>query len=434
MADTFCVMPWIHLIVTTDGTPSACNWMGTRRISKDGVPLSVYRHSLEEIWNAEEMCGIRQDMMAGDRVAACTACYALEDAGGVSLRQQMNVQWREGFANEDRREDTHLKSLAVLNDFRLPTPPSYLELDFGNQCNLKCRMCAGGSSSRIARDPTHNKWAGESEDPMPPARQWFRRPEIVRGLLRSAEHLRELHLLGGEPFLVKEVGDVLQHLIDAGAATRIGLSCHTNATTVRTPWLRLTERFRSFSIWVSLDGFGPYFEYIRYPAQWAKVVNNVEHLRRLPNADVRAFVGFQAYNALNVVELLRYCDQVGLPFVVYSVMEPAYLRADMLPPPARRLAAERLRSYRDQDCRPEHRWMLDSLLAELDHAGEGYDENALLTFMLFTNDLDVTRGQSFAETHGELLGLLRAAGFTWTGQTQHAPRTASSDVLSEPEA
>jgi len=139
-------------------------------------------------------------------------------------------------------------------------------------------------------------------------------------------------------------------------------------------------------------------------------------------------VGFQAYNALNVVELLRYCDRIGLPFVVYSVMEPAYLRADMLPPPARRLAAERLRAYKDQDCRPEHRWMLDSLLAELEYAGEDYDENALLTFMLFTNDLDVTRGQRFADTHAELLGLLRAAGFAWTGQTHHAPHEATSAV------
>ena len=43
-------------------------------------------------------------------------------------------------------------------------------------------------------------------------------------------------------------------------------------------------------------------------------------------------------------------------------------------------------------------------------------------FMLFTNDLDITRGQSFRETHGELLELITDAGFMWTNETLHARR------------
>jgi hypothetical protein len=40
-------------------------------------------------------------------------------------------------------------------------------------------------------------------------------------------------------------------------------------------------------------------------------------------------------------------------------------------------------------------------------------------FMLFTNDLDATRGQSFRDTHRELLQLITDAGFTWTNETLH---------------
>ncbi len=424
MSDTFCVLPWTHLIITPDGTPSACNWMGTRRISRGGAPLSVYRHSLDEIWNSDEMRGLRRDLVHGNRAAACAECYKLEDAGGCSLRMQMNQHWREGFVNPEGRTAQMLQSLAVVNDYRLPTPPGYIELDLGNQCNLKCRSCAGGSSSRIARDPTHNKWAGESEDLTPPAQVWFRQKEIIRELLQAPEHLRHIHLIGGEPFLVKEVGDILQTLIDAGAAPHISLSCHTNGTTVNTPWLRLTERFAAFSIWVSMDGYGPYFEYTRYPAKWRRVVENLEQLRKLPNADVRGFVVYQVYNALNVVELLRFFDEIGLPFLVYLLFEPLYLRAASLPPEARRLAVARLRAYQEKDCRPENRWIIDTLTAELEHPGEACDVNHLLTLMLFTNDLDVTRGQSFRETHGELLDLINASGVAWREQTHHAPRQA----------
>jgi hypothetical protein len=45
-------------------------------------------------------------------------------------------------------------------------------------------------------------------------------------------------------------------------------------------------------------------------------------------------------------------------------------------------------------------------------------------FMLFTNDLDITRGQSFRDTHGELLELITDAAFTWTDETLHARRVA----------
>jgi len=41
---------------------------------------------------------------------------------------------------------------------------------------------------------------------------------------------------------------------------------------------------------------------------------------------------------------------------------------------------------------------------------------ALKTLMLFTNDLDATRNQSFRETHSELLSLIEETGFRWTDE------------------
>jgi hypothetical protein len=51
---------------------------------------------------------------------------------------------------------------------------------------------------------------------------------------------------------------------------------------------------------------------------------------------------------------------------------------------------------------------------------EELDPQLIREFMLFTNDLDHARGQSFAEAHGELKELLRDAGFDWTHETLHA--------------
>ena len=96
----------------------------------------------------------------------------------------------------------------------------------------------------------------------------------------------------------------------------------------------------------------------------------------------------------------------------------------VLPPSGRRLAIERLWSYAEGDCLPKNRELVFGLASGLEKAGdrEVFDENLMRTFMLFTNDLDITRGQSFRDTHGELLELITDAGFMWTNETFHARR------------
>ena len=71
--------------------------------------------------------------------------------------------------------------------------------------------------------------------------------------------------MGGETLLIKEVGDILQYLIDAGVAENIFLMATTNGTVVKSPWLELTEKFQKLHLNVSIDGFDKYYEYIRYP-------------------------------------------------------------------------------------------------------------------------------------------------------------------------
>src|SRR4029077_3559148 len=96
------------------------------------------------------------------------------------------------------------------------------------------------------------------------------------------------------------------------------------------------------------------------------------------------------------------------------------LRVTTMPPAARRLAAERLRAYADRDCRPENRDTVRCIVEELQSIGEELDTALLREFMLFTNDLDRSRRQSFRSACPELCGLIEAAGFAWTDETLYA--------------
>jgi hypothetical protein len=60
---------------------------------------------------------------------------------------------------------------------------------------------------------------------------------------------------------------------------------------------------------------------------------------------------------------------------------------------------------------------LAKYLAALDRP---VDPKLFREFMLFTNDLDVTRGQSFRSTYPDLVRLLADDGLEWTDETFYA--------------
>jgi MoaA/NifB/PqqE/SkfB family radical SAM enzyme len=433
--DTFCILAWKHLQLNRDGSGQIC-CLFEGLISKDGMPMSIHAQSLDEMWNSDDLRSIRRDMIQGRKISACEVCYRHEAAGIRSKRQQENLQWQVDLVQ--RREDSHrgdqqmviaeIKQ-SVAQDYRAARPTDLELLLFDNLCNLKCRMCCGFSSSRIARDPVHSQWANEWI-PTFSGSAWQQNQQFIQNdLLQSPERIRWLYFHGGEPLIIKEIGDVLQRLIDAGVASNIRLNCATNGSTVHSPWLRLAERFKELNLSFSIDGFGKYYEYIRYPARWDTLTRNMAFLTKGPNTVASASVTMQNYNLLNIVELFRYLDTIDLQNIGGGALaSPAYLSPAALPPSVRRQAAERLRRYAENDCRPNNQAFVLGLGTGLEAAGETFDIDLLREFMLFTNDLDASRGQSFRETHAELVGLIEEAGFEWTAETRYAGRSGGHSL------
>jgi MoaA/NifB/PqqE/SkfB family radical SAM enzyme len=280
-------------------------------------------------------------------------------------------------------------------------------------------MCFGVYSSRIARDPSHSKWAGTPDSPHG-VQISGQRDFVRKELLQHARHIKRLHFVGGETLLSRDFGDTLQCLVDAGVADGIIVSLVTNGTVVKSPWLKLLERFKHTGVCVSIDGFDQYYDYIRYPNKWEKLTSNIQQLKELPNTTLVANATLQAYNALNIADLFRYLDSIGLGFYAYPIAVPHHLGIGVLPPRARRLAAQRLRQYGERDCRHENREMVRGLAGQLEPVNDSFDVGLVHDFMLFTNDLDRSRAQSFEDTHKELAGLIADAGFVWTNETLHA--------------
>jgi MoaA/NifB/PqqE/SkfB family radical SAM enzyme len=424
----FCVHPWIHLRLQADGEGRVCcRYLDS--ISKDGAPLSLRTHSFDEIWNADAMRGIRRDMIDGRPVAACAECYDEDARGVISMRVRDNTSWGNGWLNDEHLTIDALKALAARSEYRMPAMPVNIEIDTGNLCNLKCRMCHDGVSSRIATDLVHRSWATDQYEHAyhdvnivarpGGVRRWNLQEELEAAIVRAPEQVKRLYFVGGEPLLVKEIGTLLERLIDLGVAPNIILAVVSNGTVTRS-WLDLTKHFKRLDLSISIDGYDACYDYIRYPARWERLVENLSSFRQLPNVLFGAAVTLQAYNALTITDLFRYLDSLDIGFYAWPVHVPRYLSVDVMPPAARESAAQRLRTYADSDCTPRSRELVRGLADYVSPKSDTVDADLVRDFMLFTNDLDVSRGQRFASVQGELLQHFERAGFGWTSDTLHA--------------
>ena len=426
--DTFCIHPWTRLRVEPGAAGVCCAFRGDK-ISKDGAPMLPTQHSIGEIWNCDEMRGIRRDMVEGRKVAGCEECYQNEASGGTSMRVRDNKTWEDGWLNDERTSIEQLKSVAAENDFRLPSLPVSLEVDTGSLCNLKCRMCHGAVSSRIARDPVHATWAldafagtpyhNEATAPWSPPIVRFPKQSFINDVASYVEKVRRIYLIGGEPTLVKEIRGVLQQLVDSGHAPRIELALVSNGS-VTSSWLDLTRHFSKLQLAVSIDGFARHYEYIRYPYRWESLVRNLETFKAMPHVNLGGAVTLQANNMLNITELFRFLDAAGIGFYCYPIYMPRHLSIWAMPAEIRRLASERLRDYGERDCLPQHRDMVLGLANQTAPGVEHCDPALLRQFMMFTNDLDASRGQSIKHADPELTAALERAGFPWIDTVLHA--------------
>lgn len=150
---TFCILPWVHLDLNPNGTLKIC-CKAQSALQGDNGAASLYRYSIAEIWNSADMCRIRKAMLAGEVLKECIVCYNEEKTIGSSYRTRQNTEWLSSFPIL-----SSVVERSAVRGGQVSELPMYYQINPGNLCNLKCRMCSSTFSSQIERDPVHRQWA-----------------------------------------------------------------------------------------------------------------------------------------------------------------------------------------------------------------------------------------------------------------------------------
>jgi len=257
-----------------------------------------------------------------------------------------------------------------------------------------------------------------------PKEPWYKdRSWVFEALLEKPERLRALYLTGGEPMIQREAEEIIGYLVQEGVAPGVTLELNTNGTVVKDSLINKFSKFNRIYIGLSIDAHGALYEYIRYPAKWDVISKNLSGLMSLP-ADkftVTAVPILQAYNVLDIVDLLRYLDKRGIGYGMEVASEPWFITLGVLPLRVRLFAAGRLRAYADTDCPATGRSHVLSVADAIESVQDNCTRESLQAFMLFTNDLDATRGQDVRHAHPELIGMIEEEGFHWSKKRHFFP-------------
>jgi hypothetical protein len=124
-------------------------------------------------------------------------------------------------------------------------------------------------------------------------------------------------------------------------------------------------------------------------------------------------------------DILRYCDAHDIDVHTHFLVGPRYLNVLVLPPAARQVALAQLRTYLSAEgTRPTNRGYAEYMITFLTEHERAHYRDEFDRFVKFTNDLDVSRGQSFRKSYPHLVEWFAQAGQTWTDKTQYAPAVA----------
>ena len=224
----------------------------------------------------------RQQFDRNERAPGCHRCWQAEDVGLCSRRQ------------------------SAIEFYNMPVNRTVLleGLDHSATwaCNLACIMCSPFSSST---------WATEMALTEKELHQIGRRFPKYNSYLNRLDltNVKKLHFNGGEPLLNNKHVDLMSKLAEQGDFSQVLLSYNTNGTTMPSAkTVDMWSRARAVRIYFSIDATNSAFEYIRYPAKWEEVANNMIRMRdELPSNvmfGINTTVGF--YNVFEAVDVLRW--------------------------------------------------------------------------------------------------------------------------------
>jgi MoaA/NifB/PqqE/SkfB family radical SAM enzyme len=374
MNENFCYHPWTSLHLSPQG---------------EFKPCTSYRESIavtyQDYKSSQSLAKLKEEFIQGTKPKGCSYCWEQENQNIISKRQL-------------DRKYTFKEIKINTNDPTL----SFLNITFGNSCNLACVTCNSYYSS------TWTNEAKKMAEHLPNIKIYKHNnfykttnyTDIIDDLSNTITHVE---IVGGEPFLAGKPQHIkfLEQLIEKNKNFKLVYTTNVTEFPDDIFW-DLWKNFKEVLIRLSVDGIENQFEYVRWPAEWSVVANNIklyqDKQQEYDNLKLKVMCVNSIFTVYYLPEFLIWClkNNLDRPFLE-TLHYPEILDIKNLPTEIKNKITEKLSSYN-----------LNEVVQYMNR--ESNNKHLFNDTIKFIQGIDETRKLSFDKTFSEFSQLLQEAG------------------------
>lgn len=327
LPDHFCPQPFTYLYASHQGSWKPC--------CKADVYPDKSNLSFDEWWYEDSDLEDLRTAMLSDKVSPvlediCAPCRRPESLGIKSYRQHSLDKYNDMFAG--RLLSDVINSYKKSGFAMLPEGERLFTLKvrgFGNHCNLKCYMCfPPNSTSRMnemknATSESIDIFLRSNSNPHDELEKERKKlldidaekTTVYQAIESVSSNISQINLAGGEPVMIEEYYNLLDKFIESGDAPEISVFMNSNLSRLGVKDKNIMDyidKFKRFFISASIDDIAERDEWIRYPSQFNKVLENYNTLNKHPNVDMNVNVTWSILNIANAENIIKYFKDLNI--------------------------------------------------------------------------------------------------------------------------
>lgn len=390
----------------TNGVARAC-CLAKSLEKEDGSNYRFGTDSLESVYNSPHMKKIRKQMLSNKKPDACSLCWKNEKETGTSRRTKI--------LNDTKTPSLDIETAMSYteDDGTSKSTPTFFDLRFGNVCNLKCTMCHPSSSNfwysdyiqvtgkesffdedvEIKFKKQGNKYIDTTN-----SYKWYETEDFWKDLESYSSNIDTLYFVGGEPMLVERHFKYLEYFVEKGLSHNITIQYDTNLTMLYEKYINIWKNFKKIELTVSIDSLNDRNNYIRFPSDWNKIIENISEVRKIKNIKIAISYTWQILNAYNVVDMLNWATKQKIRVAFRILRIPETYEVKILPIKNKK---ELIDMYSASPYKQKILHLIKYLESNLNYE----DKKSLELCFETLSKLDTIRGTDYKKTFPELRGL-----------------------------
>lgn len=307
ISPSFCAAKWGQVLFNLQvGQRHNCCLADAQKID-----LELVKQNPNALYNDPDLEEERLQMLQGKKIKSCHACWRPEANGHFSDRHfKSGSDWAAPFFTPENLSTTNVI-------------PTYVEVSFGNKCQMMCSYCSPLNSSALAREakkfgtyklshdhhilgPSTKLYMDDDEDNIYAVAFW-------EWFLQNHSHFRVLRFTGGEPLLSKWLYKFLDWLeVNPMPEAELGFNSNLSlpAELMDKFFARLKSiprsHYKKVDFYTSLDGWGSGAEFARYGISLDLFEQNIKKIQEsFPESNIRITATLNVFSFPDVKKLFE---------------------------------------------------------------------------------------------------------------------------------